>query len=148
MRKVDARDAHFLQRAFNALGGPGTPLKEDGIPGPLTDAATRAFQTAHGLEPTGLVDAKTEAALTAALAKTPFLEVEGTLGKLIGTAIATGTIVWLLYGPFKSPSLGFAALVWMTYDTGKQAYRLVRALKRRKLRGPANPPGNTPPTTE
>ena len=41
----------YVQRALNTHGA---DLKDDGVPGPLTRTAIRAFQTANGLQPTGL----------------------------------------------------------------------------------------------
>jgi hypothetical protein len=53
-----------LQARLNALGAK-PPLKVDGIFGPKTLAAVRAFQEAHGLKIDGLVGPKTTAALRA-----------------------------------------------------------------------------------
>ena len=51
-----------LQSRLNALGAK-PPLKVDGIFGPKTLAAVRAFQKSHGLKVDGLVGPKTTAAL-------------------------------------------------------------------------------------
>lgn len=51
-----------LQKALNAAGA-SPRLKEDGIPGPRTTAAVRAFQTFSGLTADGIVGPKTRAAL-------------------------------------------------------------------------------------
>lgn len=51
-----------LQARLNALGAK-PPLKLDGIFGPKTLAAVKAFQKAHGLKVDGLVGPKTTAAL-------------------------------------------------------------------------------------
>lgn len=51
-----------LQARLNALGAK-PPLKLDGIFGPKTLAAVRAFQESHGLKVDGLVGPKTTAAL-------------------------------------------------------------------------------------
>jgi HK97 family phage prohead protease len=53
-----------LQERLNALGAK-PPLKTDGIFGPKTLAAVRAFQRSHGLVVDGLVGPKTTAALRA-----------------------------------------------------------------------------------
>ena len=55
-----------LQRALTLLG---YPLSQDGARGPLTISATRAFQSAHGLVPDGLVGPLTRAALRSELAR-------------------------------------------------------------------------------
>ena len=59
---------HDLQARLNALGAK-PPLKLDGIFGPKTLAAVRAFQQAHGLKVDGLVGPKTTAALRARAGK-------------------------------------------------------------------------------
>lgn len=46
-----------VQEALRHLGHPVGPA--DGIPGPRTRAALRAFQAAHGLTPSGTLDAET-----------------------------------------------------------------------------------------
>ena len=56
------RSARALQAALNRAGA-SPPLAVDGIIGPLTRAALRAFQGAHGLPVTGEADAATWAAL-------------------------------------------------------------------------------------
>lgn len=50
-----------IQRRLKTLGYNPGPI--DGIPGRLTQSAIRAFQTAHKLDPDGIVGAKTLAAL-------------------------------------------------------------------------------------
>jgi peptidoglycan hydrolase-like protein with peptidoglycan-binding domain len=60
-----------VQHALNVLGGPGTPIAEDGKRGPRTTAAVKAFQVAHGLKVDGIPGPQTYAALTSALASTP-----------------------------------------------------------------------------
>jgi peptidoglycan hydrolase-like protein with peptidoglycan-binding domain len=56
-----------IQQDLNRLGAL-PKLVEDGKPGPKTTAALKAFQTSKGLKADGIVGAKTEAAITAALA--------------------------------------------------------------------------------
>ena len=67
-------DVKKLQTALDALGydlgAPGI----DGIIGPITEAAIKAFQTDHGLEVDGIVGPETLAALEAAGKKTNKLE--------------------------------------------------------------------------
>lgn len=55
-----------VQQALNLLGQ-APPLKEDGIPGPKTTAAIKAFQKKAGLATDGVVGPKTQAALQAVL---------------------------------------------------------------------------------
>ena len=57
-----------VQHALNVLAGPGTPLTEDGINGPKTIAAVKAFQSAHGLTADGIAGPQTKSALQAAIA--------------------------------------------------------------------------------
>jgi peptidoglycan hydrolase-like protein with peptidoglycan-binding domain len=59
-----------LQARLNALGAE-PPLKPDGIFGPKTLAAVRAFQKAHGLKVDGLVGPLTTAALRARVPAAP-----------------------------------------------------------------------------
>jgi hypothetical protein len=62
---IDLTTPLSLQRGLSLLG---YPLAVDGARGPLTISATRAFQTAHGLVPDGLVGPLTRRALLADLA--------------------------------------------------------------------------------
>ena len=62
--------ARALQAALNRAGA-SPALKVDGIIGPLTRAALRAFQGAHGLPVTGEADPATWAALAPAAAPQP-----------------------------------------------------------------------------
>jgi peptidoglycan hydrolase-like protein with peptidoglycan-binding domain len=55
-----------VQHALNVLGA-SPPLVEDGISGPKTIAAVKAFQVAHGLTVDGIAGPQTQGALTAAL---------------------------------------------------------------------------------
>lgn len=58
-----------LQSALNKLGitdERGRPLLVDGKPGAHTSAAIKKWQKAHGMQPTGSVDAKTMVALLSA----------------------------------------------------------------------------------
>jgi peptidoglycan hydrolase-like protein with peptidoglycan-binding domain len=67
-KKMTLKD---VQHALNVLHVPGTPLVEDGISGPKTIAAVKAFQQAHGLAVDGKPGPQTYGALTAALGATP-----------------------------------------------------------------------------
>lgn len=64
---VDVRDAIWLQESLNRLGA-NPQLAVDGIRGPATRNAVRAFQLAQGLDVDGLVGPATLAALDKALA--------------------------------------------------------------------------------
>jgi peptidoglycan hydrolase-like protein with peptidoglycan-binding domain len=58
-----------LQKQLNALGltdERGRPLLVDGIDGAHTTAAVKKFQKAHGMAPTGVVDAKLMVAILSA----------------------------------------------------------------------------------
>ncbi|MEJ7793887.1 MAG: N-acetylmuramoyl-L-alanine amidase [Gaiellaceae bacterium] len=55
-----------LQRLLRRHGQLGPPAKLDGELGPLTEAAVRAFQALHGLEPDGIVGPLTWSALLGA----------------------------------------------------------------------------------
>lgn len=60
-----------MQQALNKLGVTderGRPLLVDGKPGAHTSAAIKKWQSAHGMKPTGTVDAKTMVALLSAKA--------------------------------------------------------------------------------
>lgn len=57
-----------------ALQGLGYEVETDGIFGPTTEEAVRAFQRQHELEPDGTVGAETAAALDRALGEAPSLE--------------------------------------------------------------------------
>jgi murein L,D-transpeptidase YcbB/YkuD len=56
-----------VQQALNILGTPGTPLTEDGISGPATNAAIVNFQTMGGITADGVPGPQTCAVLRAAL---------------------------------------------------------------------------------
>jgi peptidoglycan hydrolase-like protein with peptidoglycan-binding domain len=63
--KPDSR-VRALQQKLNALGihdAQGHTLRVDGIDGAHTTAAIKAFQSSHGMTPTGVVDAKTMVAI-------------------------------------------------------------------------------------
>lgn len=64
---VDARDAFWLQRALNQFGA-DPQLEVDGIRGPATRNAVRAYQLSKGLAADGLVGPATLAAIEADLA--------------------------------------------------------------------------------
>ncbi len=59
-----------VQRALNSLKVAEPPLIEDGINGPKTRAAIRAFQRANGLVVDGVVGEKTRAGFVQALLTT------------------------------------------------------------------------------
>jgi hypothetical protein len=59
-----------IQQALNYLRVANPPLVTDGVMGPKTKAAVRAFQQAHDLAVDGIVGRKTRAALRVALAAT------------------------------------------------------------------------------
>jgi len=60
-----------IQHALNLLGVVSPPLVEDGINGPKTIAAVKAFQSAHGLTVDGIAGPLTQGAITTALATSP-----------------------------------------------------------------------------
>jgi peptidoglycan hydrolase-like protein with peptidoglycan-binding domain len=66
-----------VQHALNLLHGSGTPLVEDGINGPKTIAAVKAFQAAHGLTVDGVAGPMTKGALQTATAGVPSVVVSG-----------------------------------------------------------------------
>jgi peptidoglycan hydrolase-like protein with peptidoglycan-binding domain len=80
-----------VQSALNALGGAGTPLKVDGINGPKTIAAVKAFQSTHGLIVDGIALPKTKAALALALAGGPGVAVPAVPAPLVVPPISTPT---------------------------------------------------------
>lgn len=55
-------DLSVIQQRLNQLGA-NPPLSVDGVNGPLTQAAIRAFQSSHGLTPDGIVGPLTLTAL-------------------------------------------------------------------------------------
>jgi peptidoglycan hydrolase-like protein with peptidoglycan-binding domain len=66
--KTDPR-VKALQQALNKLGitdERGRPLLVDGKPGAHTSAAIKKWQSAHGMKPTGTIDAKAMVALLSA----------------------------------------------------------------------------------
>lgn len=63
---VDARDAFWLQRALNQFGA-DPQLEVDGVRGPATRNAVRAYQLSKGLAADGLVGPATLAAIEADL---------------------------------------------------------------------------------
>lgn len=63
---VDARDAFWLQRALNQFGA-DPQLEVDGVRGPATRNAVRAYQLSKGLDADGLVGPATLAAIEADL---------------------------------------------------------------------------------
>lgn len=64
---TDARDAFWLQRALNQFGA-DPQLEVDGVRGPATRNAVRAYQLSKGMEADGLVGPATLAAIEADLA--------------------------------------------------------------------------------
>lgn len=64
---IDARDAFWLQRALNQFGA-DPQLEVDGIRGPATRNAVRAYQLSKGLDADGLVGPATLAAIESDLA--------------------------------------------------------------------------------
>jgi peptidoglycan hydrolase-like protein with peptidoglycan-binding domain len=91
-----------VQHALNMLGGPGTPLAEDGINGPRTIAAVKAFQAAHGLKVDGIAGPQTHAALTAALASRP--------PAAVPASVPTPPSVVPIQPPARPPSRGSSAI--------------------------------------
>jgi lysozyme family protein len=63
---IDARDAFWLQRALNQFGA-NPQLDVDGVRGPATRNAVRAYQLSKGLDADGLVGPATLAAIEADL---------------------------------------------------------------------------------
>ena len=66
-RRFDLSTVLGVQQALNFLRVASPPLVEDGIRGPKTIAAVKAFQTAHGIVSDGIVGPQTAAALQRAL---------------------------------------------------------------------------------
>lgn len=66
---ADVRDLQRDLAALGATGATGAPLTADGSFGPGTDQAARDFQRSVGLEPSGVVGPKTQAAIDRALAR-------------------------------------------------------------------------------
>jgi peptidoglycan hydrolase-like protein with peptidoglycan-binding domain len=63
----------WLQGSLNVLVTPSPALTVDGIYGPKTQAAVKAFQTSEGLSVDGIAGQITQAAISAVLAKKPKL---------------------------------------------------------------------------
>jgi len=63
---IDARDAFWLQRALNKFGA-DPQIEVDGVRGPATRNAVRAYQLSKGLDADGLVGPATLAAIEADL---------------------------------------------------------------------------------
>lgn len=61
----DTKEPWMVRRAQGLLGAVGPALAIDGIYGPATEAAARAFQANHGIKPTGVCDAPTWSMLIA-----------------------------------------------------------------------------------
>jgi peptidoglycan hydrolase-like protein with peptidoglycan-binding domain len=67
-----------VQRALNQLGA-SPRIDEDGVIGPITVAAIKSFQTAHGIEPDGIAGPVTKTALYLATATAMLAGPEQTL---------------------------------------------------------------------
>ncbi len=115
-----AADIRALQKRLNELKV-GMPIAVDGIMGPQTLAALRAFQRSKGLDPDGIVGPRTRAALDAVPAPAPKPVVppaakQGGLWSAIAAAIA-GAFYWLGDHPWAvaliiTLAAGGAALYW------------------------------------
>lgn len=95
---AERMDIAALQRRLNQLKVVGTPIAVDGVRGPQTLAALRAFQRAHGLDPDGIAGPRTQAALDAATVPVPKPVVPPSVQGGIGTAIVAviaGIGYWL-----------------------------------------------------
>jgi Putative peptidoglycan binding domain len=60
----DVGSVEWVQERLNALGVSTPPLVEDGVLGPKTAAALKAYQISNGLPPTGQITAETVNSLT------------------------------------------------------------------------------------
>lgn len=62
-KATHARVSPTVKKAQEALNASGAKLKVDGVEGPATRKALKAFQTAHKLKATGRLDKATRSAL-------------------------------------------------------------------------------------
>ena len=139
MKPDQPLDTRVLQKLLNASRVRGTPLKVDGIEGPLTISAVREFQGAHRLQADGVVGPETRAALL----RTAF---ESSVGSHVGGLLATVAIAalsfWLAFGPLQFlHGWRWGVLAIGLYTSG-------RAVKNLFLAMPPRTSDGSPPKTE
>ena len=97
-----------IQQDLNALGA-SPQLAEDGAPGPKTTAAIVAFQQAHGLPQTGVVDAATQNAMVLAMGIQVDVPSAAPPAPVVAPAAAPAAVDPLLGGKPPAPAPAAAA---------------------------------------